>query len=79
MEPDGTLPSRGLTGERLQALVQSACDLLNEGAPDAAATMIHRLDKADTKGGVAPKPSIRNFMMRPPMLTPLLSAAFAAP
>jgi hypothetical protein len=53
MEPDGTLPSRGLTGERLQALVQSACDLLNEGAPDAAATMIHRLDKADTKGGVA--------------------------
>ncbi len=53
MEPDGTLPTKGLTGERLQALVQIACDLLNEGVPDVAATMIHRLDKADTKGGVA--------------------------
>jgi hypothetical protein len=38
MEPDGTLPTTGLTGERLQALVQSACDLLNEGVPDVAAT-----------------------------------------
>jgi len=52
MEPDGTLPNEGLTGQRLQALVQSACDLLNEGAPDVTDTMIHRLDKADTKGGV---------------------------
>ncbi len=52
MDPDGTLPDKGITGERLQALVQSACDLLNEGVPDVAATMIHRLDKADTKGGV---------------------------
>ena len=51
--PDGTLPSKGLTGERLQALVRSACDLLNEGAPDVAATMIHRLDKADTRGGAS--------------------------
>lgn len=41
-----------MAGERLQALVQSACVLLNEGVPDLAATMIHRLDKADTKGGV---------------------------
>jgi hypothetical protein len=53
MEPDGTLPSKGLTGQRLRALVQSACELLNQGAPDVTATMIHRLDKADTKGGVS--------------------------
>jgi hypothetical protein len=52
MNPDGRLPGKGLTGERLKALVQSACDLLNEGAPDVTATMIHRLDKSDTKGGV---------------------------
>ncbi len=51
MAPDGTLPSTGLTGQRLHALVQTACKLLSEGAPDVAATMIHRLDKADTKGG----------------------------
>jgi len=53
MAPDGTLPNKGITGQRLQALVQSACDLLNEGVPEVAATMIHRLDKADTKGGAS--------------------------
>ncbi len=52
MAPDGTLPSKGIPAERLKALVQIACDLINEGAPDVTATMIHRLDKADTKGGV---------------------------
>lgn len=58
MEPEGKLPDKGITGERLQALVQSACDLLHEGVPDVAATMIHRLDKADTKGGI---PSIASM------------------
>ncbi len=46
MAPTGTLPGKGLSGERLQALVQSACDLLNEGAPEVTDTLIHRLDKA---------------------------------
>lgn len=49
--PGGALPSTGVTGERLRALVATACELLSEGSPDVAATMIHRLDKADTKGG----------------------------
>ena len=51
MEPDGTLSSSGVTGERLKALVQAACELLNEGAPAVDSDKIHRLDKADTRSG----------------------------
>lgn len=51
MEPNGTLAAKGVTGERLKALVQVACDLLNEGAPTVEHDRIHRLGKADTRGG----------------------------
>ncbi|MDT8389926.1 MAG: hypothetical protein RRC34_05395 [Lentisphaeria bacterium] len=52
MEPNGRLADKGLTGERLAALVKAACELLNEGAPETDEDKIHRLDKADTRGGL---------------------------
>ncbi|MFI4986027.1 MAG: hypothetical protein ACHQF3_01160 [Alphaproteobacteria bacterium] len=45
--------SEGVTAERVSALVATACQLLNEGAPSSAASVLHRLDKADTKSGLA--------------------------
>jgi hypothetical protein len=51
MRPTAPLKEDGLTYERLKALVSVACQLLNEGAPDTPINKLHRLDKADTKGG----------------------------
>jgi len=45
--------SPGVTADRLRALVVTACALLCEGAPEDAPGIIHRLDKADTKQGLA--------------------------
>jgi hypothetical protein len=44
-----------LTGERIRALIIAACELLVEGAPSDERTpeLIHRLDKADTRDGLA--------------------------
>ena len=44
--------SGGATDRRLRALVTTACELLDEGAPDRPDDLIHRLDKADTKSGL---------------------------
>jgi len=53
MAPEIPLNDSGVTGPRLRALVQTACGLLFEGAPEVEAKSIHRLDKADTKSGIA--------------------------
>ncbi|MBL7180992.1 MAG: hypothetical protein ISS65_12435 [Desulfobacterales bacterium] len=53
MAPEIPLNDSGVTGIRLRALVQTACDLLFEGAPEVEAKSIHRLDKADTKSGTS--------------------------
>lgn len=45
--------SGGVTGKRIEALVETACQLLAEGAPANAAGLLHRLEKADTKHGLA--------------------------
>ena len=45
--------SHGITEARIRALVTTACQLLTEGAPTEAPDMLHRLDKADTKHGLA--------------------------
>lgn len=42
-----------LTDRRLRALISSACDLLRTGSPDEPRGTIHRLNKADTKLGLA--------------------------
>lgn len=41
----------GVTAERVRALVETACALLEEGAPPVAPSEFHRLDKADTRHG----------------------------
>lgn len=44
--------SGGVTAQRIRALVETACQLLGEGAT-LAPGILHRLDKADTKQGLA--------------------------
>jgi len=45
--------SGGITDQRLRALVNTACELLVEGSPEVPDDILHRLDKADTKHGLA--------------------------
>jgi hypothetical protein len=54
MAPLVPLGRNGAVSEaRLRAVVTTACALLSEGAPPEAPGIIHRLDKADTKHGLA--------------------------
>jgi hypothetical protein len=43
----------GVTLSRIRALVETACQLLIEGAPPGPLFVLHRLDKADTKHGLS--------------------------
>jgi hypothetical protein len=52
MQPSTPLsPSRVLTAKRIRAMVETACQLLTEGASQAPG-LLHRLDKADTREGL---------------------------
>jgi hypothetical protein len=51
MQPSEALQPSGVVLERLKALIEVACQLLNEGPPGVDANKIHRLEKADTKNG----------------------------
>jgi hypothetical protein len=44
--------SGGITERRIRALISTACELLMEGAPQTPG-ILHRLDKADTRNGLA--------------------------
>ena len=53
MQPLVPLKSNGgLTDQRVRALVETACQLLQEGPPDGSPDVLHRLDKADTRQGL---------------------------
>ena len=52
MNPLCPLRASPLTRARLQALAETACRLLVNGAPETPAEVIHRLDKADTSSGM---------------------------
>ena len=52
MSPLKSLKDKGMTANRIKALVETACQLIKNGAPSVERGQIHRLDKADTKGGV---------------------------
>jgi len=52
MEPEKPLKEGSANNERVVALVQAACDLLSNVAPSTESERIHRLDKADTRGGL---------------------------
>ncbi len=51
MNPESKLNTNGVTNERLKAMVKTACQLLQSGAPKVDEEQLHRLDKADTKHG----------------------------
>src|SRR6266571_1455630 len=44
--------------KRIEAMVETACDLLEQGCPEVQADQIHRLQKADTTGGLT---ALRNM------------------
>jgi hypothetical protein len=52
MNPLVPLKQNGVTVPRLKSLIETACNLLKEGAPNVAANKIHRLGKADTATGL---------------------------
>ncbi len=52
LSPLSPLADGKVTMERVKALIDTACQLLKEGAPAVAPDKIHRLDKADTKSGI---------------------------
>jgi len=58
MAPETKLNPNGVTKERLEAMAQTACQLLSTGAPEVDKDQLHRLNKADTKQGVD---SIKNL------------------
>ena len=51
--PETPLRENGVTGERIRALVATACQLLTDGPELVEDGFIHRLSKADTGGGLA--------------------------
>lgn len=53
-------PLRNTAGamKRIESLVETACELLTQGCPDVTGNQIHRLQKADTVGGLA---ALRNM------------------
>jgi hypothetical protein len=52
VQPLRPLPLDGPTRERLVAMVEVACELIQQGCPKVDANNIHRLQKADTAGGL---------------------------
>jgi hypothetical protein len=53
MQPLHPLSVNGeVTNSRIRVLVETACQLLAEGAPQGPLDVLHRLDKADTKHGL---------------------------
>jgi len=51
MDPLRAISKSGVTPDRIEALIKTACELLSEGAPHVESDKIHRLEKADTKVG----------------------------
>ncbi len=52
MSPVTPLRTNGVTRERVEALIKTACLMLAEGAPRVQDDQLHRLNKADTRAGI---------------------------
>ena len=52
MSPEIPLKANDLSKIRLKAMVETACRMLTEGAPQVKNNELHRLNKADTKRGL---------------------------
>ena len=53
LQPQTPLRPSAVTEPRVRALVKIACKMLQEGLPVTPPELLHRLDKADTQGGLA--------------------------
>jgi hypothetical protein len=53
LEPTTAVLLNGITGDRIQALVVTACELLTKGSEAVEEGFIHRLQKADTASGMS--------------------------
>lgn len=53
LNPLSPLAADGITGQRIRALVEVAGQVLREGLPQTEARGLHRMDKADTRSGLA--------------------------
>ncbi|MGQ0752857.1 MAG: hypothetical protein ACT4PS_20230 [Betaproteobacteria bacterium] len=60
-------PNGGATERRIRALVTTACELLTENAPEMPGTW-HRLNKADTRNGLASLQPLADLGVPYPML-----------
>jgi hypothetical protein len=67
-DPLKPLSKGDVTQQRVRALIDVACQLLSEGAPETAAERLHRLDKADTKGGLVDLQAAAKLGIPYPML-----------
>lgn len=61
MAPATPLKANGQTRKRLEALVETACLMLTEGVPEVQDYQLHRLNKADTKQGLASLNSVASM------------------
>jgi hypothetical protein len=68
MNPTKPLARTGQTLRRILALVETACALLVDGAPEVPSNKIHRLDKADTRGGLTAIQALAQLGVPYPML-----------
>jgi hypothetical protein len=51
-DPDKPLSKGKITRQRVTALVETACQIIEEGCPQVSKKLLHRLDKADSKEGL---------------------------
>ena len=52
LSPQTPLDTKGVLGERLAAMIETACDMLCKGESQVGDDQIHRLSKADTRRGL---------------------------
>jgi hypothetical protein len=53
LNPTTALRLSATVEPRVQALIEIACKMLREGAPTTSPELLHRLDKADSRGGLS--------------------------
>jgi hypothetical protein len=68
ISPEAPLQLGGVTGERVRALVATACELLVQGPETVEDGFIHRLQKADTASGLSSIVPLADIGVPYPML-----------
>jgi hypothetical protein len=68
LAPLKPLKKAAVTVERIKALLEVACQLLRDGAPQVGENKLHRLDKADTRSGEESIRHLANMGAPYPML-----------